>query len=71
MKAAEYNTKKMLLPAIYSIYDVLGLALPVVIITELLYSEICLRKFGWDEILPQDIIKRWKTWIKSVGRMST
>ena len=70
MKAAEYNTKRILLPAIYSIYDILGLALPVVIITKLLYSEICLRKFGWDEILPQDIIKRWKAWIKSVGRMS-
>ena len=71
LKAAEYNTKKMLLSAIYSIYDILGLASPVIIVAKLLYSEICLRKFCWDEILPEDIIKRWKAWIKSAGRMST
>ena len=70
LKVAEYNTKSMLLSAIYSIYGILGLASPVVIIAKLLYSEICLRKFGWDEILPEDIIKQWKAWIKSVGRMS-
>ena len=70
LKAAEYNTKRMLLSAVYSIYDILGLASSVVIIAKLLYSEICLRKFDWDEILPEDIIKRWKAWIKSVGRMS-
>lgn len=52
LKAAEYNTKRMLLSAIYSIYDTLGLAL------------------GWGEILPEDIIKRCKAWIKSIGRMS-
>ena len=70
LKAAEYNTKRMLLSAIYSIYDILRIASLIVIIPNLLYSEICLRKFGWDEILPEDIIKPWKTWIKSVGRMS-
>ena len=70
LKAAEYNTKRMLLSAIYSIYDILGLASQVVIIAKLLYSEICLRKFSWDKILPEDITKRWKAWIKSVGRMS-
>ena len=60
----------MLLPAIYSIYDILGFASPVAIIAELLYGEICLRKFGWNDILPEDIIKQWKAWIKLVGRMS-
>ena len=70
MKASEYKTKRMLLSAIYSIYDILGLASPVVIIAKLLYSEIFLRKFGWDKILPENIIKRWKAWIKSVGRMN-
>ena len=70
MKASEYKTKRMLLSAIYSIYDILGLASPVAIIAKLLYSEMFLRKFGWNEILPEDIIKRWKTWIKSVGRMN-
>ena len=57
LKATEYNTKRMLLSAIYSIYDILGLASPVVIIAKLLYSKICLRKFGWDEMLPENIIK--------------
>ena len=43
LKAAEYNTKRMLLPVIYSIHDILGLASPVAIIAKLLYSEICLK----------------------------
>ena len=58
MKASEYKTKRMLLSAIYSIYDILGLASPVVIIAKLLYSEMFLRKFSWEEILPENIIKR-------------
>lgn len=57
LKAAEYNTKRMLLSAKYSICDILGLASPVIIIAKLLYSEICLRTFGWDKILPKDITK--------------
>ena len=57
LKAAEYNTKRMLLSAKYSICDILGLASPFIIIAKLLYSEICLRTFGWDKILPKDISK--------------
>ena len=53
LKAAEYNMKRMLLSSIYSIYNTLGLASPVFIITNLLYSK----------------IKQWKAWIKSIGRM--
>ena len=34
LKAAEYNTKKMLLSAIYSIYDILWLASPVIIVAK-------------------------------------
>ena len=60
----------MFLSAIYSIYDIFEFASPVTIITKLLYIEICLRKFGWNEILPEDIIKRWKAQIKLAGRMS-
>ena len=37
LKAAEYNTKKMLLSAICRIYDMLGLVSSVVIIAKLLY----------------------------------
>ena len=47
----------MLLYAIYSVSDILELTSPLVIIAKLLNSQINLR-FGWDEILPEDIIKR-------------
>ena len=37
------------------IFDLLGIAAPVVISGKILYSELCLKKLNWDEEVPDGI----------------
>ena len=67
----EILTKRKVISALNSVFDVLGISSPVMITGKLLYSEICLKKLRWDEKLPPDIEKKWKKWIQTVGRISS
>ena len=59
-------TKRKMLSAINSIFDLLGIAAPVVIVGKILYSEVCLRKLRWDEEVPVDIQKPWTKWLNGI-----
>ena len=59
-------TKRKMLSAINGVFDLLGIAAPVVITGKILYSETCLRKLKWDEEIPDDIQKPWKKWLKGL-----
>ena len=59
-------TKRKMLSAINSIFDLLGIAAPVVIVGKILYSEVCLRKLRWDEEVPVDIQKPWTKWLNDM-----
>ena len=52
-----------MLSAVSGVYDLLGVAAPVVITGKILYSETCLRKLKWDEQVPDDIWRSWKKWL--------
>jgi len=49
--------KRNILSVINGIFDLLGIAAPVVIMGKILYSNVCLRKLNWDEEVPEDIFK--------------
>ena len=59
-------TKRKMLSAINSIFDLLGIAAPVVIVGKVLYSKVCLRKLRWDEEVPVDIQKPWTKWLNDM-----
>jgi len=61
-------TKRKMFSAINSIFDLLGIATPVVIVGKILYSEICPRKLTWDEELPDDIRKPWTKWLNDMKK---
>ncbi|XP_078361896.1 uncharacterized protein LOC144646227 [Oculina patagonica] len=61
-------TKRKMLSAINSIFDLLGIAAPVVIVGKILYSEVCLRKLNWDEEVPEDIRKPWAKWLNDMKK---
>ena len=52
-------TKRKMLSAINGVYDLLGLAAPVTITGKVLYSEVCLRKLRWDQVVPDEIQRSW------------
>ena len=59
-------TKRKMLSAVNGVYDLLGVAAPVVITGKILYSETCLRKLKWDEQVPDDIWRSWKKWLRGL-----
>ena len=59
-------TKRKILAAINGVYDLLGWASPVMITGKIVFSELCLRKVSWDEQVPDDIVRRWNQWAKTL-----
>ena len=59
-------TKRKMLSAVNSVYDLLGIAAPVIITGKILYGEACLRKLKWDEEVPSDIQRSWDKWLKGM-----
>ena len=47
---------------IAKIYDPLGLITPVTLCGKLLFQELCRGNISWDEKLPDDLLKTWKSW---------
>ena len=56
-------TKRKMLSAINGVYDLLGLAAPVTIMGKIRYSDVCLRKLRWDQVVPDDIQRSWNNWL--------
>ena len=54
------RTERMILAIINGVFDVLGVASPVMVLSKIIFSDICQRKLGWDEQVPIDIERRWK-----------
>ena len=62
-------TKRKMISAINSVFDVLGLSSPLMINAKLLYSQACRSKLRWDEKVPEDINKKWNKWIENLEKI--
>ena len=58
-------TKRSLLRAVPSIFDLLGILSPVVLKMKLLFQGVCKKGVDWDEALNDKDQDDWKKWIKS------
>jgi len=52
-------TKRTILSYVSRIFDPLGLSLPLLVRAKLLIKELWLLKVGWDDILSEEIVKKW------------
>ena len=60
-------TKSMVLSTIASIFDPSGIVCPYTLNLKLFMRELCLQeKIGWDEPLPDSLMKRWRTLIEEL-----
>ena len=64
-------TKRKVIAAINSVYDILGWSSPVLITAKIIFAEICLLKKHWDEQLPDEIVEKWLVWIKHLQQQSS
>ena len=53
-------TKRSIIQSLASIYDPLGLIAPVIVKMKILFQDICVNRFTWDEELPLEFCSRWK-----------
>ena len=59
-KFIEEPTKRSIIQSLTSIYDPLGLIAPVIVKMKILFQDICVNRFTWDEELPLEFCSRWK-----------
>lgn len=64
-------TRRGVLSITCSIYDPLGFLAPITLCAKMIQQELCRRKCGWDDALPQDLLSRWKRWIEELALLST
>ena len=53
-------TKRSIVSIVSKIFDPLGILLPVVIVFKIFFQELCLSKVTWDEILGEDLQRKWR-----------
>ena len=53
-------SRRNILSVIASVYDSLGMASPFVLTAKFLLQEMCRMSIGWDDELPENIVKVWQ-----------
>ena len=62
-------TKRETLRFLASIYDPLGIALPVSLVGKIVYQDICDQRIPWDVRVPEKLAERWNKFEKSLSSM--
>ena len=63
-------TKRLILRAAASVFDPLGLISPFTVRAKVLLQKIWGLKIGWDDQLPDEIVKKWLVWLSDVFLIS-
>ena len=59
-------TRRGILSAVSSVYDPLGMLAPVVLTAKKILQDLCRKKIGWDDAIPDSIAQDWMTWIQDL-----
>ena len=63
------KTRRALLSQSMSLFDPLGLLAPCVLSGRLLLQEASKCSLGWDDLLPDDLVERWKRWTEDLRNL--
>ena len=59
-------TRRGILSIISSVYDPLGFVAPFILPAKIILQDLCKKKLGWDDKIPEEVINRWKAWLESL-----
>jgi hypothetical protein len=62
-------TRRGILSTVSSVYDPLGMLAPVVLTAKRILQELCREKTGWDDVIPDSIVKEWMSWIQELHNL--
>ena len=54
---------------ISSIYDPLGFVAPFHLSAKILLQNLCRKQLGWDDLIPEEDLIRWKSWLEELPRL--
>lgn len=56
-------TRRGILSIVSSVYDPLGFAAPFVLPAKAILQDLCRKKLGWDDPIPEADLERWQSWL--------
>jgi hypothetical protein len=63
------NTKRGVLSMVGSLFDPLGFLSPVLLKPKHILQQLWKFKCGWDDVLPQELISEWETWLNQLSQV--
>lgn len=59
-------TRRGILSTVSSIYDPLGMLSPVVLTAKKILKDLCRRRIGWGDSVPESVSKEWLEWLQQL-----
>ena len=63
-------TKRRILSTLGAVFDPLGLISPITVVAKMMFQELCVGKYGWDDTLPKDKSCLWESWLRDLSVVS-
>ena len=63
------QTRRGILSVVSSIYDPMGFVAPFILPAKAILQELCRKKLGWDDPIPDDYAQRWQQWLKELPQL--
>lgn len=64
-------TRRGMLSMTSSVYDPLGMVAPVTLSAKMLQQELCRRNYGWDDVIPPDVLSQWERWLQDIDLLAS
>ena len=62
-------TRRGVLSTVSSIYDPLGFAAPFILPAKAILQDLCRKKLGWDDPIPEEETQRWRKWLHELPKL--
>ncbi|XP_053398030.1 uncharacterized protein LOC128556553 [Mercenaria mercenaria] len=62
-------TRRGILSIVSAIYDPLGLVAPLTLRAKIIVQDLCRKRLGWDDVIPQKEHRDWQRWLSNLPRL--
>ena len=62
-------TRRGILSVVSLVYDPLGFVAPFILPVKILLQDLCRKKLGWDDKIPEEHFNRWKSWLEDLPKL--
>ncbi|XP_043113913.1 uncharacterized protein LOC122358188 [Puntigrus tetrazona] len=66
----QQSTRRTILSTVNSIYDPIGFLAPLILPAKRIQQELCRVTCGWDDKIPDGLMKPWKRWLEDLGKLN-